>query len=66
MKALPLASLSAPAGRSPSPLGTLLGSIYNALTRENTLRRLEDLDDRLLRDVGLSRSEVERARRRAW
>jgi uncharacterized protein YjiS (DUF1127 family) len=41
--------------------GRLLGAIVGAIQRELTVRELRRLDDRLLRDIGLNRQDIERA-----
>jgi uncharacterized protein YjiS (DUF1127 family) len=40
--------------------GRLLGAIVGAIRRELTARELRRLDDRLLRDIGLARQDIER------
>ena len=40
--------------------------IFEALERQRTRRDLACLDDRMLRDIGLSRYEVEMELRRPW
>jgi uncharacterized protein YjiS (DUF1127 family) len=43
---------------------TILDSIRRALSHRRTIRTLYELDDHLLRDIGLERQELERATRR--
>ncbi len=52
-------SIAAGAGRS-------IASILQRLRRQRTRRDLAHLDDRMLRDIGLSRYEVEIELRRPW
>ena len=39
----------------------LLRSLWNGHRRRNDLSRLSEMDDHILRDIGISRSEVQRA-----
>ena len=49
-----------------SGVGRTIAFIFEALERQRTRRDLASLDDRMLRDIGLSRYEVEMELRRPW
>ena len=49
-----------------SGIGRTIAFIFEALERQRTRRDLASLDDRMLRDIGLSRYEVEMELRRPW
>jgi len=44
-------------------LSTALGTLTGALRRRRRLVRLEQLDDRMLRDIGLTRWDIDSMRR---
>jgi uncharacterized protein YjiS (DUF1127 family) len=49
-----------------SGIGRTIAFVFEALERQRTRRDLASLDDRMLRDIGLSRYEVEMELRRPW
>ena len=49
-----------------SGIGRTIAFIFESLERQRTRRDLASLDDRMLRDIGLSRYEVEMELRRPW
>ena len=46
--------------------GTTVSFVVEAIERQRTRRDLASLDDRMLRDIGLSRYEVQMELRRPW
>jgi uncharacterized protein YjiS (DUF1127 family) len=55
------ASLAAPFRRLGSATGAALGSVATRLRHRHEIRNLAEFDDRMLSDIGLTRSEVEGA-----
>ncbi len=53
------ASASSPLARGGTSLSRLADKLLNMLQRDRDRRALQRLDDRLLHDIGVSRSEVE-------
>jgi uncharacterized protein YjiS (DUF1127 family) len=53
-------------GRAEGPVRRLAIFISAWLKRRAELRALQCLDDQLLRDIGLSRGDIEREVRRKW
>ena len=51
------------ASRNGSPLGLTFGGLARRLVRDRALLKLHHLDDRLLRDIGLTRADLETMRR---
>jgi uncharacterized protein YjiS (DUF1127 family) len=51
------------AGRNGSPLGLAFRGLAHRLVRDRALLKLHHLDDRLLRDIGLARADLETLRR---
>ena len=47
-------------------IGRVFAVVLEALDRQRTRRDLACLDERMLRDIGLSRYEVEMELRRSW
>ncbi len=59
--------LGARAGRrSATGVGRVIAYILAAAERQRTRRDLASLDERMLKDIGLSRYEVEMELRRPW
>ena len=50
------------AGRNGGPLGLALSGLARRLVRDRALLKLHRLDDRLLRDIGLTRADLETMR----
>jgi len=46
-------------------LSLVIGALATGLVRRRTLARLSDLDDHILRDIGLTRGDLE-VMRRHW
>ena len=60
-------AFSSAAGRSASvAVGRVFAFMFETLERQRTRRDLAGLDDRMLRDIGVSRYEVEMELRRPW
>jgi len=60
-------SLAAVRPRRPAGLQRLLVWLRDAMDRARQRRRLAELDDRLLRDIGLTRADVrEETRKPSW
>jgi uncharacterized protein YjiS (DUF1127 family) len=60
-------AFSSAAGRSvSSAVGRAFSFVFEALERQRTRRDLDGLDDRMLRDIGVSRYDVEIELRRPW
>jgi uncharacterized protein YjiS (DUF1127 family) len=52
------ASLTAPLRRAGLAAGTVIGSAVNRWRHRREIRNLSEFDDRMLSDIGLTRSEV--------
>lgn len=50
--------------RKPGVIGTVREIVRRYVERKRTLASLEDLDERMLRDIGLSRTDIEAFRHR--
>jgi uncharacterized protein YjiS (DUF1127 family) len=53
-------------GRAEGPVRRFAVFISAWLKRRAELRALQNLDDQMLKDIGLSRSDIEREVRRKW
>jgi len=59
-------SKTATDGGAEGPVRRLAMFISAWLQRRSELRALQNLDDQLLKDIGLSRGDIEREVRRKW